>query len=526
MLSLKDALTGIALATAAIAAPVQAQQVLLKSDDGSMAISGDLAEFDGQTYKVTTILGVIEIDALQVTCEGPGCPVVEQESATMAVAGDKDILEELMPLFTDRFAESLGGSSVMNASSDGISDVIIENDAGKSLLDIGIQAQTANAGFESMSQGSSQIVFSRRAVGDDEYARLQSSGRGDMRSDEQEKVIGLDGVVVVTSKRNRLRVIGEEALARIFAGEVTDWSQLGLPQAPIKIYLQDPEGATASLFKDVVLTPRGKRFLSNVQIVSGDRAVDEAVAQDPTGIGLSTFSKTNAAKIVDIRGVCGLQVSPTRYTIKTEEYPLTQRIFAYKDAKADSPIVSRFFEFLDSDTAQDEMDLSSLVGLGVSYQNNNEQGLRYLSAIFPSDVEVSFNQLRGMSERMLAADRMSITFRFDFASSNLDARAREDIDRLVQVLITGDFENKEILLVGFTDAIGEAYKNQSLSERRANFVRNALIEAAPAGSLDQIKVEALGFGEISPVACNQSDNGRAINRRVEVWVRDIVSAAK
>jgi phosphate transport system substrate-binding protein len=40
--------------------------------------------------------------------------------------------------------------------------------------------------------------------------------------------------------------------------------------------------------------------------------------------------------------------------------------------------------------------------------------------------------------------------------------------------------------------------------------------------LDSVNIRVLGYGELAPVGCNESLLGRAINRRVEVWVRDVL----
>ena len=45
------------------------------------------------------------------------------------------------------------------------------------------------------------------------------------------------------------------------------------------------------------------------------------------------------------------------------------------------------------------------------------------------------------------------------------------------------------------------------------------IQALAAGRLSNVKFVSKGFGELSPAACNTSGAGKAINRRVEVWVR-------
>ena len=83
-------------------------------------------------------------------------------------------------------------------------------------------------------------------------------------------------------------------------------------------------------------------------------------------------------------------------------------------------------------------------------------------------------------------------------------------------------ERKEILLIGFTDSVGRADLNTRLSQLRASQVREALVAALPDGLGETIPLNVQGYGEMSPLGCNETLGGRRINRRVEGWIRDIV----
>jgi OOP family OmpA-OmpF porin len=67
---------------------------------------------------------------------------------------------------------------------------------------------------------------------------------------------------------------------------------------------------------------------------------------------------------------------------------------------------------------------------------------------------------------------------------------------------------------GHTDSDGRDTYNQRLSEARANAVRTYLIE----GGVDALRVRARGFGETEPIADNETDEGKALNRRIEFEV--------
>ena len=73
----------------------------------------------------------------------------------------------------------------------------------------------------------------------------------------------------------------------------------------------------------------------------------------------------------------------------------------------------------------------------------------------------------------------------------------------------------EIEIAGHTDNIGSDDANMKLSDERANTVRSYLI----AKGISESRITAKGYGETKPVATNDTDQGRRINRRVEFTIR-------
>ena len=98
---------------------------------------------------------------------------------------------------------------------------------------------------------------------------------------------------------------------------------------------------------------------------------------------------------------------------------------------------------------------------------------------------------------------------FAFDSSDLTATAKANLDKLSEVLSNNPDTN--INIYGHTDSKGTDEYNQKLSERRATSVKNYLISKGVAAS----RMFTMGVGEKEPVASNDTDAGRAQNRRVE-----------
>ena len=75
--------------------------------------------------------------------------------------------------------------------------------------------------------------------------------------------------------------------------------------------------------------------------------------------------------------------------------------------------------------------------------------------------------------------------------------------------------------MGFSDGSGAAAANQTLSQERAETVLARLADLVQDLPEGQEMPEVLAFGEVSPIACDETEGGRRINRRVEVWIRPV-----
>ncbi len=103
---------------------------------------------------------------------------------------------------------------------------------------------------------------------------------------------------------------------------------------------------------------------------------------------------------------------------------------------------------------------------------------------------------------------------FDTGRAELKAGSARNLEKLVAFF--NAYPQRTAIVEGFTDSVGSDSSNQDLSTRRAAAVRNALLEMGVARE----RISARGYGEAFPVAGNDSNSGRQLNRRVEVVLSD------
>jgi outer membrane protein OmpA-like peptidoglycan-associated protein len=101
---------------------------------------------------------------------------------------------------------------------------------------------------------------------------------------------------------------------------------------------------------------------------------------------------------------------------------------------------------------------------------------------------------------------------FDFGKYTLKPAAREKLAKISGIVLA--HPGLALQIEGYTDSVGSDQVNQQLSERRADTVRDYLIEQGVAGSA----ITAKGFGKANPVASNDTADGRSKNRRVQLVV--------
>jgi outer membrane protein OmpA-like peptidoglycan-associated protein len=113
-------------------------------------------------------------------------------------------------------------------------------------------------------------------------------------------------------------------------------------------------------------------------------------------------------------------------------------------------------------------------------------------------------------EGLLVTFDSGILFAFD--SDVIQGAARDNLTNLAESLRR--YPDTEVLIVGHTDNVGSAQYNQTLSERRANSARSFLV----AQGVPSNRIRTQGMGLREPVASNETEAGRAQNRRVEVAI--------
>ena len=248
-------------------------------------------------------------------------------------------------------------------------------------------------------------------------------------------------------------------------------------------------------------------------------ALTEAVAANPFAIGLALQSAPGRTRSLELTGGCGFRATALPEALKAGDYPLAVPLFLYLRPGRFPAVGREFLRFLETPAAQIAILRAGLVDQAFARTPVARQGDRLANAIRAAGDEIGLDELQRLVRAMDGARRLSVTFRFDDGSSELTAQSRSNVALLARALESGTLGAGELVFVGFSDGLGPADANRRLSLERAASVRAAVIAAAPTADTGRLRLKVDGFGEAMPMACDDSDWGRQVNRRVEVWIR-------
>jgi phosphate transport system substrate-binding protein len=407
--------------------------------------------------------------------------------------GSNTIGQELAPRLVEAFLKKRGYANVELTGTAEQSRIEARDPADGKLRQVEVRAHGSTTAFADLAAGTCDVGLSSRRIKPEEAAELERKGMGDLQSPAGEHVLGLDGIAVIVHPNSTLHRIDLSNLRRAFTGQLSDFAGLGGSAGAIRLYARDDRSGTFDTFRHLVL---GEHALASSATRYADSIeLSSAVARDPAGMGFIGIPYVRSARALAVAEAGAKALYPSAFTVSTEGYALTRRLYLYVPVRGIKPLALDFVEFALSAEGQRVVKVSGFVDLT-------------LHATDTGECERCPAKYAALS---LAAKRVSLDFRFRSNSSNLDSRARRDLDRLVAYL--RDHDQSRLTLVGFSDGRGATPKNLELSLERAKRVADEL------GARGVRAVELQAMGDALPVASNETENGRERNRRVEVWLR-------
>lgn len=175
----------------------------------------------------------------------------------------------------------------------------------------------SSAGIEAVSNGTAEIATSSRGL------------------NEQEQSLGLttipvahDGIAVIVNEENLVKDLSVDQLRDIYAGKITNWSEVGGEDLAIQLVNRDEASGTREAFKSIVMD--GAPFDRRAAVLSGTGQVRDVVSRSRGAIGYISMGfvdskyATTSVSALSVNGV-----APSEDTISTGEYPISRDLYFF-----------------------------------------------------------------------------------------------------------------------------------------------------------------------------------------------------
>jgi len=183
----------------------------------------------------------------------------------------------------------------------------------------------SGVGIAALINGSTDLANASRKMKDKEKKKLEAHG-------VKEIVTAKDGLTVYLHKDNPVTELSFNQLKQMYTLKITNWKEVGGPDAKIVLYGRDNSSGTYAYFKKHVLNKED--FAQETQTLPGTSAIVNAISKDINGVGYGGKAYAEGVKAVKIKkGDSDEACLPTEENVATGKYPLARPLHIYTTEK-------------------------------------------------------------------------------------------------------------------------------------------------------------------------------------------------
>jgi outer membrane protein OmpA-like peptidoglycan-associated protein len=157
--------------------------------------------------------------------------------------------------------------------------------------------------------------------------------------------------------------------------------------------------------------------------------------------------------------------------------------------------------------------VGAAAGGGIGYYMDNQQ--KEMEAVLAEEQARHDLEIKRLEDETLKIE-VSSEISFDFGSADLKPAFMPTLQKVSEILVR--YPRTVIHVVGHTDSVGSERYNMDLSRHRAQSVINYFV----LQDISQSRLVTVGRGETEPRASNDTEAGRQLNRRVEIYVKPVI----
>lgn len=209
-------------------------------------------------------------------------------------------------------------------------------------------------GIKSLIDGSAHIANASRFIKDSEVKNAIEKGVYPVPF-----AVALDCMVPVVHPSNPVKNLTKAQLKSIYAGETTNWKEVGGNDAPIVVIGRDTSSGTYGTWQDMIMDVGGKtRVTPKAQVTASSGAMMTAVAQNKNAIGYEGLGYVNkSVKAITVEGIEG---NPT--SARNGKYPLTRFLYMFTNGWPSGDLLD-FMNFMQGPEGQKIVNSTGFVSL-------------------------------------------------------------------------------------------------------------------------------------------------------------------
>ena len=278
------------------------------------------------------LISAVLAGSMAVSLAACGGSAASSSTAAAPAATEAPAASSTAPAASDLSGKvTTGGSTSMEKVIGALQEAFMEENSG---VDVTYDPTGSGAGITGAQEGSLDIGLSSRALKDGETGVTATT-------------IALDGIGIIVNTANTVDDLTTDQIAAIATGEVTNWKEVGGPDAEIVMIGREAGSGTRDGFESILKVADNCKY---AQELTATGAVIAAVQANENAIGYASLAALDdSVKAVKVNGI-----ECTEATVKDGSYTIQRPfVFVTKDGVEQTPAVKAFIDFATSANAAD-----------------------------------------------------------------------------------------------------------------------------------------------------------------------------
>lgn len=262
-----------------------------------------------QKKRVVCIFAALAIGAAATLggCASEEAAVQEEPAGQEAAAELKGTIE-------------IQGSDTMLNLASAWADAFMDENPG---VDISVQGGGSGTGIAALINGTVDAANASREMKEEELAEAGGKGMSIV-----EHKVAIDAIAVVTNPANPVGALTTDQLGKIFRGEITNWKDVGGPDAEVVLLSRDSSSGTYEYFKEAVVG-EDNEYAASAKLLPSNQAIADEVRSNEQAIGyIGLGYVTPDVKVVAVDGV-----KASVQTAGDNSYPISRYLYMYTDGE-------------------------------------------------------------------------------------------------------------------------------------------------------------------------------------------------